>query len=79
MDRFEWFVISGFVVLLIGGLFMMCISENREMADFSARCLAAGETAEKCKLLAEVKRSADDASMAASFAVGYSAARGVAR
>lgn len=76
MDRTEWLVGGGLVILLVGCLFMMCLSENREMADFSARCLAAGEIAEKCKLLAEVKRSADDASMAASFAVGFAATRG---
>lgn len=65
----------GGVALTIGLIWWAISSENAEIAGFKQRCVAAGETAAKCDVLAEIKRSADDAATTAAFAVGFSAGR----
>lgn len=66
-------LIGGGLVLVIGLCWLMVTSENKEIAAFQARCVAAGETAAKCQILSEIKRSADDAAMSAAFAAGAAA------
>lgn len=68
-----WLVAA--VILLLGFAWLAEVSEDAEIAAFQRRCVAAGETPAKCAILAEIKRSADDASMAASFAIGMAAAK----
>jgi hypothetical protein len=68
-----WLVLA--VLLLLGFGWWAESSEKAEIASFQQRCIAAGETPAKCAILAEIKRSADDASMAAGFAIGMAAGK----
>lgn len=68
-------LIFGGIVLCALLVWALIAAENSEIAGFKQRCIAAGETPAKCAILAEIKRSADDAAMMSGFAVGYSASR----
>jgi hypothetical protein len=67
------------VAAFVGLAFWLDSCEDNEIAAFTQRCVAAGETPAKCAVLAEIKRSADDAQMAAGAAIGFAAGSSAGR
>lgn len=53
------------MVALVALVLFMGWAEGREIDSFRSRCMATGDSAAKCELLVELKRSADTAQMMA--------------
>lgn len=61
------------LALFAGLLWIINEAEKAEISAFRRRCIASGETAAKCEILVEVKRSADSAQISAAMAIGFAA------
>lgn len=73
MNGFALFVAG--VAAVVGLCWFIVHEQNLEIADFTRRCLASGQTQAQCAILAEVKRDASNAQISASAAIGFAASK----
>lgn len=71
--------IGAIAALVVGGIWWAIDAENSELAAFNAKCLAAGKAQLECDLFTDLKRSSDQAAMAAGFAAGAAASSSAGR
>ena len=68
-------IVGGGIALVVALVALMVWAEHVSLADYRRRCLESGMSAQQCDIMVEAKASADAASAAAGFAIGFSSGK----